>query len=38
MSRELNLTPEEIGLRTGKDRSTVSNFIRLLQLPKKSSR
>ena len=33
MLRELHLTPEEIGLRTGKDRSTVSNFIRLLQLP-----
>jgi ParB family chromosome partitioning protein len=31
--RELHLTPEEIGLRTGKDRSTVPNFIRLLQLP-----
>jgi ParB family chromosome partitioning protein len=33
MARELNLTPEEIGARTGKDRSTVSNFMRLLQLP-----
>jgi ParB family chromosome partitioning protein len=33
MARELNLTPEQIGGRTGKDRSTVSNFIRLLQLP-----
>jgi ParB family chromosome partitioning protein len=33
MARELNLTPDQIGTRTGKDRSTVSNFIRLLQLP-----
>src|SRR5258708_9720763 len=33
MARELNLTPEQIGGRTRKDRSTVTNFIRLLQLP-----
>src|SRR5437016_522043 len=33
MATELNLTPEQIGARTGKDRSTVINFIRLLQLP-----
>ena len=33
MSSELGLTPEEIGRRTGKDRSTVVNFMRLLQLP-----
>jgi len=33
MSSELALTPEEIGRRTGKDRSTVVNFMRLLQLP-----
>ena len=33
MARELSLSAEEIGLRTGKDRSTVTNFIRLLQLP-----
>jgi ParB family transcriptional regulator, chromosome partitioning protein len=33
MARELSLSPEEIGMRTGKDRSTVTNFIRLLQLP-----
>ena len=33
MARELSLSPEEIGLRTGKDRSTVTNFIRLLALP-----
>src|SRR5579862_1562436 len=29
---EFGLTPEQIGERTGKDRSTVINFIRLLQL------
>jgi ParB family chromosome partitioning protein len=33
MSKELVLSPDEIGQRTGKDRSTVSNFLRLLQLP-----
>jgi ParB family chromosome partitioning protein len=33
LSEELQLSPEEIGLRTGKDRSTVTNFLRLLQLP-----
>jgi ParB family chromosome partitioning protein len=33
MARELNLSPDQIGLRTGKDRSTVTNFMRLLQLP-----
>jgi ParB family chromosome partitioning protein len=33
MAQELNLGPEEIGSRTGKDRSTVVNFIRLLNLP-----
>jgi ParB family chromosome partitioning protein len=33
LAQELNLTPEEIGLRTGKDRSTIVNSIRLLQLP-----
>jgi ParB family transcriptional regulator, chromosome partitioning protein len=33
MARELNLTPEQIGTRTGKDRSTVANYLRLLQLP-----
>ena len=30
---ELQLSPEQIGLRTGKDRSTITNFLRLLQLP-----
>jgi len=33
MGSELNLTSEEIGRRTGKDRTTIVNFIRLLQLP-----
>jgi ParB family transcriptional regulator, chromosome partitioning protein len=33
MARELNLSHEEIGERTGKDRSTIANSIRLLQLP-----
>jgi ParB family chromosome partitioning protein len=33
MARELNINQEEIGRRTGKDRSTISNSIRLLQLP-----
>lgn len=33
LNDELALSHEEIGQRTGKDRATVSNFIRLLQLP-----
>jgi ParB family chromosome partitioning protein len=33
LGEELQLTPEQIGLRTGKDRTTVTNFLRLLQLP-----
>ncbi len=33
MARELDLSHEEIGRRTSKDRSTVANAIRLLQLP-----
>jgi ParB family transcriptional regulator, chromosome partitioning protein len=33
MARELNLDHEEIGHRTGKDRSTIANSVRLLQLP-----
>jgi len=33
MSHELNMTPDEVGRRTGKDRTTISNFTRLLQLP-----
>jgi ParB family transcriptional regulator, chromosome partitioning protein len=33
LGQELNLNAEQIGTRTGKDRTTVLNFIRLLQLP-----
>lgn len=33
LSRELNLSHEQIGERTGKDRSTVTNMLRLLKLP-----
>lgn len=33
MARELTLSSEEIGQRTGKDRTTIINSIRLLQLP-----
>lgn len=34
LSRELGLSQEEIGRRTGKDRSSVTNMMRLLRLPK----
>lgn len=33
LSRELALSPEDVGHRTGKDRTTITNFLRLLQLP-----
>ena len=33
MAKELNLSHEQIGERTGKDRSTITNMVRLLQLP-----
>ena len=33
MMRELVLNPEQVGDRTGKDRTTIINLIRLLQLP-----
>jgi ParB family transcriptional regulator, chromosome partitioning protein len=33
LCRELQLSHEEVGTRTGKDRSTIANLIRLLQLP-----
>jgi ParB family chromosome partitioning protein len=33
LSTEFSLSPEQIGQRTGKDRTTVINFLRLLQLP-----
>jgi ParB family transcriptional regulator, chromosome partitioning protein len=32
--KELDLSHEELGRRTGKDRATITNFIRLLKLPK----
>ncbi|MEP6961278.1 MAG: ParB/RepB/Spo0J family partition protein [Acidobacteriota bacterium] len=33
LSKDLGLTQEEIGQRTGKDRATISNLMRLLRLP-----
>jgi ParB family chromosome partitioning protein len=33
LGQELNLTAEQVGMRTGKDRSTILNLTRLLQLP-----
>jgi len=33
MASELTLTAEQIGQRTGKDRTTITNFMRLLGLP-----
>lgn len=33
LSREFGLTQEEIASRTGKDRASIANFIRLLKLP-----
>jgi len=33
LSREFGLTQEQMAKRTGKDRSSVSNFLRLLKLP-----
>jgi ParB family chromosome partitioning protein len=34
LSREFGLTQEQIANRTGKDRASIANFIRLLKLPK----
>lgn len=34
LSQEFGLTQEEVAHRTGKDRSTVTNFLRLLKLPR----
>ena len=34
LGQELGLSAEEIGKRTGKDRTTIVNFTRLLQLPR----
>jgi ParB family chromosome partitioning protein len=33
LSREFSLTQEQIAARTGKDRTSIANFIRLLKLP-----
>jgi ParB family chromosome partitioning protein len=33
LARELSLSHDEIGRRTGKDRTSIANFIRLLKLP-----
>jgi ParB family transcriptional regulator, chromosome partitioning protein len=33
LSREFHMTQEQIAVRTGKDRATVANFMRLLRLP-----
>jgi ParB family transcriptional regulator, chromosome partitioning protein len=33
LSREFSFTQEQIAVRTGKDRASISNFIRLLKLP-----
>src|SRR6266568_6957306 len=33
LAKELHLSHEQIGERTGKDRSTITNLLRLLQLP-----
>ena len=33
LSREFNMTHEQISARTGKDRASVSNYLRLLKLP-----
>ena len=35
LSNEFNLTQEQMAIKTGKDRATVSNFMRLLRLPTK---
>jgi ParB family chromosome partitioning protein len=33
LSREFHMTQEQMAVRTGKDRTTVANFLRLLRLP-----
>ncbi len=33
LSREFHMTQEQMGVRTGKDRATIANFLRLLKLP-----
>jgi ParB family transcriptional regulator, chromosome partitioning protein len=34
LSKDLGLSQEEIGRRTGKDRASIANFMRLLRLPR----
>jgi ParB family chromosome partitioning protein len=34
LSREFHMTQEQMAVRTGKDRASVANFLRLLRLPK----
>jgi ParB family transcriptional regulator, chromosome partitioning protein len=34
LAHEFNLTQEEVAQRTGKERSTITNFVRLLKLPR----
>jgi ParB family chromosome partitioning protein len=36
LSREFSLTQEQIATRTGKDRASIANFIRLLKLPQQA--
>ena len=36
LSREFHMTQEQIATRTGKDRVSVSNFMRLLSMPESS--
>ncbi|HVZ82286.1 MAG TPA: ParB/RepB/Spo0J family partition protein [Terracidiphilus sp.] len=33
LAREFHMTQEQMGARTGKDRATIANFLRLLKLP-----
>ena len=35
LSREFHMTQEQMATRTGKDRATVANFMRLLKLPRR---
>ncbi len=35
LSRDFHMTQEQMALRTGKDRTTVTNFLRLLKLPER---
>jgi len=33
LAREFNMTQEQMGIRTGKERASIANFLRLLRLP-----